>query len=166
MWMAIMALFAIWTLPGLLGIWSLTSVFKWKKAQIAYKAIWILVILLWAYNISTSYDVVATRLDTNSIQDISPNTTAHEVVNMTYTDSWLSPSTINLEVGKVYEIVIDAQTTVYGCMSTIYIPGLDENIQSIKKWNQITFVVHAATAWEYEFDCAMWLSHNAKIVVK
>lgn len=166
MWMVIMALFAIWTLPGLLGIWSLTSVFKWKKAQIAYKAIWILVILLWAYNISTSYDVVATRLDTNSIQDISPNTKAHEVVNMTYTDSWLSPSTINLEVGKVYEIVIDAQTTVYGCMSTIYIPWLDENIQSVRKWNQIKFLVNPRKSWRYEFDCAMWLSHNVNIIVQ
>ena len=39
MGMAVMALFAIGTLPGLLSIGSLTSIFKGKKAQVAYQAI-------------------------------------------------------------------------------------------------------------------------------
>ena len=166
MWMIVMALFAIGTLPGLMGIWSLTSIFKGKTAQIAFKAIWVLVILLGLYNIANSYSVVATRFhswETNTSVNSNQST---QIINMTYTDSGLTPSVVNLQIDKTYTIVIDIETNIYGCMSTIYIPGLDENIQSIKKWNQITFVVHAATAWEYEFDCAMWLSHNAKIVVK
>ena len=166
MWMIVMALFAIGTLPGLMGIWSLTSIFKGKTAQIAFKAIWVLVILLGLYNIANSYSVVATRFhswETNTSVNSNQST---QIINMTYTDSGLTPSVVNLQIDKTYTIVIDVETTIYGCMSTIYIPGLDENIQSIKKWNQITFVVHAATAWEYEFDSAMWLSHNAKIVVK
>jgi len=39
MGMSVMALFAIGTLPGLLSIGSLTSIFKGKKAQVAYQAI-------------------------------------------------------------------------------------------------------------------------------
>jgi len=169
MWMAIMAIFAIGTLPWLIGIGSLTSLFKWKTAQIAYKAIWVLVILLGLYNISNSYNIVATRLNTTNQQDTSTlqnNQQVGEVINMTYTDKWLNPSVINLEVGKSYTIIIDVQTSVYGCMSTIYIPWLDENIQSIKNWSQIKFSVNPTTPWTYEFDCAMWLSHQAKIIVQ
>jgi len=166
MWMAIMGLFAVGTLPWLIGIGSLTSAFKWKTAQIAFQAIWILVILLWFYNISNSYNVVATRFNTtNSLQTINNNTPI-ETINMTYTDNWLKPWKLNLQKGKSYEILIDVQTTVYGCMSTMYLPWLDENIQSVQKWSQIKFSVNATTPWEYEFDCAMWLPHWAKIIIK
>jgi hypothetical protein len=54
-------------------------------------------------------------------------------------------------------------------MSTIYIPWLDENVQSIKKGSQITFFVDTTKFWEYweyEFVCAMWLSHGANIVIQ
>jgi sulfite exporter TauE/SafE/copper chaperone CopZ len=166
MWMTIMTLFALWTLPWLLGIGSLTSIFRRKKAQIGYKAIWVLVILLWLYNIANSYNVVSTRLHLWATQEISQNTQISEIINMQYTDSWLTPSTIYLEIDKVYAIIIDTQTTVYGCMSTIYIPWLDENIQSVKQGEKIKFLVDAAKSWTYEFRCAMWLSHNARIIVK
>jgi sulfite exporter TauE/SafE len=59
--MAVMALFALGTLPGLIGVGSLTSIFKGKTAQIAYKVIGVLVMLLGLYNISNSYGVVATK---------------------------------------------------------------------------------------------------------
>ena len=167
MWMAIMALFAIWTLPWLIGVWSLTSLFKWKTAQIAFQAIWVLVILLWLYNVSNSYNVVATKLSTkNSWTTMININKPIETINITYMDDWLKPWKLNLQKGKYYNIIIDVQTTVYGCMSTIYIPWLDENIQAIKKWSQIKFFVNATTPWEYEFDCAMWLSHGAKIIIQ
>jgi len=40
-------------------------------------------------------------------------------------------------------------------MSTVYIPGLDENIQSVKKGNQIIFNINATKPGEYDFVCAM-----------
>jgi hypothetical protein len=45
-----------------------------------------------------------------------------ETINMTYTKDGLIPSLLDLKIGKAYKIIIDAQITVYGCMSTIYIP--------------------------------------------
>ncbi len=164
MWMIIMSLFAIGTLPWLIGVGSLASAFKWKTAQVAFKAIWVLVILLWLYNISNSYNIVSTRFNTTNTWQINNNQNIEDI-NMTYTDDWLKPWKINLQKGKSYNIIIDIQTTVYGCMSTMYIPWLDENIQAIKKWSQIKFFVNATTPWEYEFDCAMWISHGAKLIV-
>jgi hypothetical protein len=51
-------------------------------------------------------------------------------------------------------------------MSTISIPGLDENVQNVRKWNTLTFHIKPTTAGVYDFDCAMGVSHGAKIIVK
>jgi hypothetical protein len=56
-----------------------------------------------------------------------------QVITMNYDESGLSPATVNLEVGKAYTISINVTTDVYGCMNSIYIPGLDDNIQSVRK---------------------------------
>ncbi len=165
MGMIIMALFAIGTVPGLLGVGSLTSIFTGRKAKIAYQVIGVLVVLLWIYNISNSYAVVKTRIISPSQQTIITDQNI-EIIDMQYTQVWLEPTTINLEVGKTYKIKIDVQKTVYGCMSTIYIPWLDENIQTIKNWTPIEFVVHPTKQDEYDFVCAMGLSHGVKIIVK
>ncbi|MDR0860715.1 MAG: sulfite exporter TauE/SafE family protein [Candidatus Peribacteria bacterium] len=164
MGMAVMALFAIGTLPGLIGIGSLTSLFKGKIANIAYKAIGVLVLLLGVYNIANSYGVVRANLRGGSEFIAGEN---REKILMTYTaKDFLQPHEIELTLGKEYEIVIDAQTTLYGCMSTIFISGLDNNIQSVEKGKQITFHVKPKKSGEYDFLCAMGLPHNAKVVVK
>ncbi len=170
MGMAVMALFAIGTLPGLLSIGSLTSIFKWKAAKIAYQAIGVLVILFWIYNLSNGYNIVKTKFYTPTIstqQHTDVQNKNVETINMTYSDTWLRPYLLNLELGKTYQIIIDIQTDVYGCMTTIYIAGLDENYQEIKRGTNILFNFTATRAWTYEFVCAsMGMSHGAKIVIK
>ncbi|MDR2541520.1 MAG: sulfite exporter TauE/SafE family protein [Candidatus Peribacteria bacterium] len=164
MGMAVMALFAVGTLPGLIGIGSLTSLFKGKVAKVAYKVIGILVLLLGVYNIANSYGVVRANLGGGS--DFVSDKQVEKIL-MTYTaKDFLQPNRVELEVGKEYEIVIDAQTTLYGCMSTIFISGLDDKVQSVEKGKQIVFHVKPKKAGNYEFLCAMGLPHNGKIVVK
>jgi hypothetical protein len=178
MGMIVMALFAIGTLPGLLGVGSLTSIFKGETAKIAYQAIGLLVILLGVYNISNAYGVIKTTLfspttevcdETTgncSVGELTAPTPQVETITMTYTKSGLTPSVVNLELGKQYKILIDVQTTVYGCMSTIYLPGLDKKMQSLKAGTTLEFTVNATKAGTYAFDCAMGISHGAKIIVK
>ncbi|MDR0369384.1 MAG: hypothetical protein LBH96_02350 [Candidatus Peribacteria bacterium] len=71
-----------------------------------------------------------------------------------------------MELGKHYTILIDVQTTVYGCMSTIYLPGLDTTMQSLTAGTTVTFNVDANKAGTYEFNCAMGVSHGPKIIIK
>ncbi|HMS91843.1 MAG TPA: sulfite exporter TauE/SafE family protein, partial [Candidatus Absconditabacterales bacterium] len=111
MGMIIMALFAIGTVPGLLGVGSLTSIFTGRKAKIAYQVIGVLVVLLGIYNISNSYAVVKTRIISPSQQTIITDQNI-EIIDMQYTQVGLEPTTINLEVGKTYKIKIDVQKTV------------------------------------------------------
>lgn len=171
--MLVMWVFAIWTLPWLLGVGSLTSVFRGKTAKIAYQVIGILVIILGAYNISNSYEVIRNNLfgssqecdSTVQVCEINENETA-ETIQMTYTEDWLSPAELRLKVWKRYKILIDVQTTVYGCMNTIYIPWLDKNMQTLKAGTTVEFDISAKKAGVYEFVCAMGLSHRAKITVE
>lgn len=123
--------------------------------------------MMWARN--TAQNDSSTQSQT-SVQDqtspIIPTDSKLEVINMDYNESGLTPSVVNVEIGKSYTIVINANTDVYGCMSTIDIPWLDENTQIIRKWKTITFNIKPSTSWEYPFLCAMWVPHNAKIIVK
>ena len=161
-WAIIMIAFAIGTLPGLLWIWALTSIFKWKVAKIFYQVVWVLVILLWIYNISNVWGNVQWLFFNNIITEEQQI----ETINMKYTSKWLEPSSITVEVWKTYHIIIDSQTTVYGCMSTITLPWLDNSIKEIKNWEQIIFEFTPTKPWTYSFNCAMGVSHDAKIIVK
>lgn len=161
-WAIIMIAFAIGTLPWLLWIWVITSVFKWKVAKIFYQIVWVLVILLWIYNISNVWWNVQWLLSNN---EISEGQTI-ETINMKYTNKWLQPASVTVELWKTYHIVIDSQTTVYGCMSTITLPWLDNSIKEIKKWDQIVFEFTPTKRWTFGFNCAMGVPHNAEIIVK
>lgn len=166
MGLAVMAIFAIGTLPGLLSIGSLTSIFKGKKAKIAYQAIWVLVILFWLFNISNAYGVLKNKLPSVApqtiVQDQNVNT-----INMVYGENGLQPTVLNLSLGKRYKIVVDVQVSIYSCLNTMYIPGLDENYKELKKWEKVEYSFDAVKAGEYPFLCAtMGMSQGAKIIIE
>jgi hypothetical protein len=137
--------------------------FRGKIAHIAYKVVGVLVILLGLYNIANSYGVV--RGAKGNISQLS-NAVNREIINLTYTTKGLQPSVVELEVGKDYTLKIAVETTVYGCMSTIYVAGLNTDIQTLSKGNLIVFDVSPTKAGTYEFRCAMGIPHEGKVVVK
>lgn len=81
-----------------------------------------------------------------------------ETVKLSYTSSWLSGN-ISAKVWKKYKIVIDVKDTISGCMSTILIPGLDENTQSLNAWSQVVFNITPTQSWQFPITCAMWRPH-------
>lgn len=165
MWMAVMALFAIGTLPGLLSIGSLTSIFKGKKAQVAYQAIWVLVILFGLFNVSNAYGVL--KANTSSAPQVTIQDQTVTTINMVYGENGLKPTVLNLEVWKKYKIVVDVQVNIYSCLTTMYIPGLDNNYKELKKWEKVEFTFDAIKSGAYPFVCAsMWMSHGSKILIK
>ena len=166
MGMGVMALFAIGTLPGLLSIGSLTSIFKGKKAKIAYQAIWVLVILFWLFNISNAYGVLKNKLPSTTPQTIIQNQSV-TTINMVYGDNGLQPTVLNLSLGKKYKIIVDVQVSIYSCLNTMYIPGLDENYKELKKWEKVEYTFDAVKAGEYPFLCAtMGMSQWSKIIIE
>ncbi|MDR2416216.1 MAG: cupredoxin domain-containing protein [Candidatus Peribacteria bacterium] len=142
----------------------MTSVFRGTIAQVAYKVIGVLVMLLGLYNIANAYGVIA--LGSGTSNQPSSSVATSEVINLTYSSVGLTPALVELEVGKSYSLNIAVETTVYGCMSTIYLAGLNNDIQTLTKGKLITFDVSPIRAGTYEFLCAMGLPHSAKVVVK
>ena len=110
---------------------------------------------------TTSSEEVKSSDDTAVV----PSTDA-QTINMTYDESGLSPAAVTVEKGKSYTIVIKVNVDVFGCMGTIKLPGLDDTLKEVKKGTTISFHIQPTTIGNYEFQCAMGLSHNAKVVVK
>lgn len=313
MWALVMATFALWTAPWLIGIWWFTSIFKWAFAKRFFRYVWVLVILLGLFNILNSWNLLKTSVFANKIdatalnnsnlevqevrikqlaswyspstiyikpwrkirlivesanpyscssrlvipsvwinkqlekwdntfEFVSPseegkeipfscimwmytwkfvvkndwnntssssnttpavsniptsssnsnwfqgcnmmgwrnqnNTTQNsqtqttsttasadaETINMQYTSNWLQPSNLNLKAGKNYKLVIDAKVSEGWCMSTMMVPGLDENVQYIQAWTQIVFNISPKSAWQYPITCAMWVPHGYILV--
>ncbi|MEI6426734.1 MAG: cupredoxin domain-containing protein [Candidatus Absconditabacteria bacterium] len=106
------------------------------------------------------------RTQTTSSQPVVQADPQAQLITMNYEESGLTPATINVEAGKSYTIVIKINKDVVGCMNTISIPGLDENIQNVNKGSILTFNIKPTSAGTYEFKCAMGVSHGAKIIVK
>ncbi len=166
MGMIVMALFAIGTLPGLLSIGSLTSIFKGKKAQIAYQVIWVLVILFWIFNVSNAYGVLKNKLP-STVPQVTITDQNITTINMVYGEKWLQPTVLNLSLWKKYRIIVDVQVSIYSCLNTMYIPGLDENYKELKKWEKVEYTFDTVKAGEYPFVCAtMGMSQGSKIIIK
>ncbi|MEI7563045.1 MAG: sulfite exporter TauE/SafE family protein [bacterium] len=165
MGMAVMALFAIGTLPGLLSIGSLTSIFQGKQAKIAYQAIGVLVVLFGLFNISNAYGVLKHKLPSAPQAVVQDQTVT--TIDMVYGENALTPTVLNLELGKRYKIVVDVQVDIYSCLNTLYIPGLDEYYKTLKKGEKVEFTFDAVKAGTYPFVCAtMGMSQGSKIVIK
>jgi hypothetical protein len=176
----IMLAFVLWTVPILSIIWltgfasSSTTKKAWK--EILNYIIWMLIVIFWLISLNLQFTILwlpsfnlnfSTQNNTTINQDNTNNPqTEEDTIVMFYTKSWLSPSTVKLQTWKTYKIIIDVQTTVYWCMSTIFLSGLDNNIKTLNAWTKIEFNVNADKKWTYNFLCAMWVPHNAKVVIE
>jgi hypothetical protein len=76
-----------------------------------------------------------------------------------YTSNWMSPNSFSLKQWKTYTLTIDVKDTISWCMSQIYIPWFDENIQDLNSGNKVKFTIKADKAWEFPLTCAMWVPH-------
>lgn len=78
----------------------------------------------------------------------------------------LLPKEVILEQGKYYQIDIFSDHTELGCMSTIYLEGLDETIWELIKGETISFKVDAKKKWSYRFLCAMHVPFFASVIIE
>ncbi len=162
----IMALFALGTAPGLLGIGGLASVFKGKNARVFFAAAGIAVILLGGVNISNGSHLVfqgkAIVVGTGD-GDGDSDTGGVREVKMTQGGSGYSPNTFTVEKGKKVRWVV-VSTTQFSCASSLVMPkyGISKNL--IKGENIIEFV--PKETGEIPFSCSMGMYRGKFIVVE
>ncbi len=160
---AIMALFALGTAPGLLGIGGLASVFEGKKARVFFAATGIAVIILGWMNISNGSQLVFQGKAQNTVAGTSSSSTDVQEVKMTQASSGYSPSTLTVEKGKKVKWVITS-TNQFSCASSIVMPkyGISKNL--VKGENIIEFT--PTETGEIPFSCSMGMYRGKFIVTE
>jgi sulfite exporter TauE/SafE/copper chaperone CopZ len=159
---AIMALFALGTAPGLLGIGGLASVFKGRKAKVFFAATGVAVIILGWVNISNGSQL--------AFQGKAPvvalgSTQSSEVqeVRMTQSGSGYTPNILTVERGKKVRWIITS-TNQFSCASSIVMNKYGISKSLTKGENIIEFTPNEIG--EIPFSCSMGMYRGKFIVVE
>jgi uncharacterized protein len=154
----VMGLFALGTAPGLLSIGGLTSVVKGAFAKRFFRVVGVAVIAMAMINLGSGYNLLGLgNLFTSSPasiakQDSSPGT----VLATTYRlSSDIAPSTFTTKVGQKTTLEVDVKDSGQGCMSTIMIPGLDDQPQFLQGGKKLTLTFTPTKPGTYQITCAM-----------
>lgn len=94
----------------------------------------------------------------------APDVQAPQVFKLTYdTTNDIQPNTFRVKVGQLVRLEIDAKENGSGCMSTITIPGLYNQIQSIRQ-GPMTIEFTPTKVGSYDITCAMGVPRGRVIV--
>jgi len=159
---AIMGLFAIGTAPGLLGIGSLTAVFKGRKARLLFMTAGLAVIIFGWLNIANGSHLLGSEVDTNNSAVAISNQEVQEV-RMTQGGNGYSPSTFTVEKGRPVKWIINS-TSPFSCASSIVMRKYGIS-QSLKAGENIITFIPTATG-EIPFSCSMGMYRGKFIVVE
>jgi sulfite exporter TauE/SafE/copper chaperone CopZ len=87
-----------------------------------------------------------------------------QVFKLTYdTNNDIQPNTFRVKVGQKVRLEIDAKENGSGCMSTITIPGLYDQIQQLRQ-GPMTIEFTATSKGSYDITCAMGVPRGQVIV--
>lgn len=158
MW--IMGLFALGTAPGLLGIGGLTSVFKGRRARLAFMAAGLAVILLGGANIVNGSRLFggASSIANAKVENVGET----QEVRMTQSGSGYSPNVFTVEKGRPVKWVINS-TSSFTCASSLVMPkyGIRKGLRAGE--NIITFT--PTEVGEIPFSCSMGMYRGKFIVI-
>jgi len=157
---AIMGLFAIGTAPGLLGIGTLTSFFKGKKARLVFMTAGLAVIAFGWFNIANGGNLLGGGSDNSVV--VASDQDAQEV-RMTQSAGGYSPNTFTVEKGRPVKWIINS-TSPFSCASSIVMRkyGISQSLKAGE--NIITFTPNEIG--EISFSCSMGMYRGKFIVVE
>lgn len=137
----IMGLFALGTMPGLLGIGGLTAIVKgWFKGYF-FKFAGLVIIILGLLNISYGYNLTGITFGSIGIQKQEKLSgtleNGKQVVKITQSGTGYSPNKVTVRVGIPVQLLVNS-TNPYSCSASLVIPkyniftGLKEGINKIE----------------------------------
>lgn len=167
----IMAVFAIGTAPGLLGIGGLTSVLKGTFAKQFFKFTGLLVIFLSIFNISNGYRLTGFNIfpldgDPGITASEDPNVkieNGFQVVRMTQNSGGYSPNKFTIKNNIPVRWVIDSKDS-NSCSSSIYMPK--KNIKEFLDPGVNTIEFTPTEVGELKFSCSMGMYSGKFTVVE
>jgi sulfite exporter TauE/SafE/copper chaperone CopZ len=164
----IMALFALGTAPGLLGIGGLVSIASQSKSRWFFKLAGVIVILFALFNLQNGFKLISLTtggiiipsdnglasndLDGKKADNKSDDESGVQVVRMVEINRGYSPNDFTVVKGRPVRWIIDAQAP-YSCASALIVPSL--KIQKfLKKGENIIEFTPTATG-DIPFSCSM-----------
>jgi len=178
----IMFFFAVGTMIPLMAIGASSVKLggNQKSSEVFLKTAGLLIIFFIIFNLNLQFGLVrylsgainAFIAPGNSIdsgilsnQDNSSTADQTQLVQAVYSDSQgLVPSVFNVGVGKLVRLEIEVQDNVYGCMSTILIPGLWDRPELMRKGKTVVMEFTVSRSGTFPLTCAMgvpWGTINA-----
>ncbi len=170
-----MALFAIGTLPGLLGIGGIVSLVSQKKSRWFFKLAGGIVILFAIFNLQNGFKLISLTTggilvtENNSSLDEQTNKNNSDlennrvqIINMIETNRGYSPNQFTVIKGRPVRWVIDAQAP-YSCASALIVPSL--KIQKFMKKGENIIEFTPSTIGDIPFSCSMGMyTGNIKVI--
>jgi len=154
----IMFLFALGTMPGLLGIGGLTSLVKGAFARYFFKGVALVLLILAVWNISNGYNLTGITFTGSSENDAKQEQLSgkmidgEQVVEITQSGSGYNPRKVTVKKDVPVKLLINT-TNLYVCTSTFVIPKFQIFSQLKEGINEITFT--PTETGPIKFSCAM-----------
>lgn len=156
---SVMGIFALGTVPGLLGVGGLTSFVKGIFAKRFFKFAGLLVIFFAIFNISNGFNLTGFQLGSASlIADNSatdPNVTlenGYQIVKMTQLSNGYSPNKFTVQKGIPVKWIIDSQDP-FSCAGSIVMSKF--NIQKRLQHGENTIEFTPTDTGALKFSCSM-----------
>lgn len=159
-----MAVFAIGTTPGLLGVGGLTSFMKGQYSKLFFKFAGLVVIALSVFNISNGLTLAGLRTTPKSTVQaaaVDPNVTVEDgkqVVHMVQTGQGYSPDTITVKKGVPVKWIVKSEDP-NSCASSLVVPLL--NIRTLLTANEQVFEFTPKETGDIRFTCSMGMYSGA-----
>ena len=154
----IMFLFALGTMPGLLGIGGLTSLVKGAFARYFFKGVALVLLILAVWNISNGYNLTGITFTGSSENDAKQEQLSgkmidgEQVVEITQSGSGYNPRKVTVKKDVPVKLLINT-TNLYVCTSTFVIPKFQIFSQLKEGINEITFT--PTETGPIKFSCGM-----------
>ena len=155
----IMFLFALGTLPGILGLASLATIIKGLWTKRFFRFAGVLIIIFSLFSLSNAYrlgSLSLSALKTEVSATIDSSDTGNQevqTVNMDENSSGYSPNVLEIKKGQHIKWVINAQAP-YSCASTIIVPDLNIS-KTLQAGENIIEFTAPNTVGRLRFSCSM-----------
>lgn len=168
-----MALFALGTAPGLLGIGGLSALSGKKKSSAFFVVAGVIVVAFGIFNLANGYrllkistnfnlsNLTAPKEETNSNDSKIEEENGARIIRMAETNRGYIPNYFVILKDQPVKFIIDAQAP-YSCASALVIPSL--KIQTQLKPGENIFEFTPDKIGEIPFSCSMGM-YTGKFVV-
>lgn len=158
----IMSLFALGTVPGLLGIGGLSSAFKGSKARLFFATAGLAVILLGTFNINNAAQILFPQKVWAGNYEKVTSTANIQEVRMTQDSFGYSPNQFTVKKGTTVKWLINS-TNQFTCASYIRMPAF--GISQLLKAGENIFEFTPSQAGDIAFSCSMGMYRGKFVVI-